>query len=345
MPVLEQLARLGAAMPVAQAEEFSALKDDPRFIRVLELLSACQQPRGRASSLFKLPRQRGIIEGLAFRATTGDFFLADVHQRCVWRRDRSGAIERFTPEDPRVYGVFNIAIDETRGRLWAATSMMPAVTGYTEAQQGVAALVAFDLSSGALLGSYPIPTDGRAHVLGDLLLATDGAVFATDSSAPILWRLPPDAAVPEVFLTSAGFSSLQGLAPIGDDRLIVSDYANGLFVLDLAARTHQPLPPVADASLIGLDGLLARDGALIAVQNGIEPQRVLRITLSPDADRIEKVETLAAALPGLDDLTLLTATADGVAVIAQSGWAVLQEQPPATVPPHPVEVFAVPFAD
>jgi hypothetical protein len=340
LAALHRLAALGIYLAVEKDDAFAPLRGQPEFAAILQTLAAHRAPRGQATELFTLPGTTGIIEGLAFRERTGDYFFGDVHHRCVWRRNPDGRLARFSPPGDALLGVFQIALDETRGLLWAATAMLPETSGYTAAQKGRAALAALDLATGTIARIYPLPADQRDHVLGDLTLAPDGTIYATDSTAPLIWTLAPGAAAPAIFVESPTFASLQGLGLVDRGRkLLVADYANGLLTVDLATRAIAPLSPPAHATLLGLDGFLVEGDAIIAVQNGVTPQRVVRLTLSPDATRLTAFAVLAAALPDFDDLTLLTRTPAGPVVIANSGWSAFADPKNPPTSPRPVRLF------
>lgn len=276
----------------------------------------------RAAPVFTLPNATGILEGLAWRAATGDFFLGDVHHRCIWRRDPSGTLTRFSSPDDSLFGVFALSVDEPRHLLWAATSMLPEAENFTPADRGRAALVALDLDTGRVTHTYPLPADGTDHVLGDLLLAPEGAIYLTDSLTPVIWHLAPGGTQLERWLESPTFRSLQGLTLLADARsLLVSDYSHGLFAIDLATRAFHPLAALPDVSLRGIDGLLAVGSALLAVQNGTNPQRILRLTPSPNGTAITRVDPLLTSDSAFGDFTLLTLVRGRPHVIANSGWA------------------------
>src|SRR5205085_316577 len=80
------------------------------------------------------------------------------------------------------------------------------------------------------------------------------------------------------------------------------------------------LPKPDDVDLNGLDGMAYYGGTLLAVQNGLDPTRVLRLRLSPAQDRIEKVETLARGLAVHDDPTLATVVDGTLYYVANSHW-------------------------
>jgi tetratricopeptide (TPR) repeat protein len=191
LETLRRLTSLGVVTAVANDPDFSGLRGTPEFADILRALEANRVPRGTTDSIAELTAQTGIIEGLAWRERTGDLFLGDVHQRCIWRRDRAGMVTRFTVEDEELLGVFGLAIDEKRGALWAATSALPEMSGFTAAHKGQAALAEFDLATGDLRRVLAVPADGRDHVLGDLLLAPDGTLYLTDSTAPVVWQFAP----------------------------------------------------------------------------------------------------------------------------------------------------------
>jgi hypothetical protein len=245
-----------------------------------------------------------------------------VHERCVWVRRTDGTVARFSTEDERVLGVFGLKIDESRGLLWAAMSAVPEMRGFSPAQKGAAGLVSFDLASGQVRTIARLPVDGRDHVIGDLEIAPDGAVFATDSFAPVLWRLAPGASEPEAYLRSEEFISLQGLAfSKNGHALFLTDYLSGLLVIDLRTKalSRVILPP--HVTLVGSDGLARTpQGDLLVIQNGVQPSRIVCLTLGAEGSAVTKLQVLEAAHPAMADITL-GCMADGDFVfIANGGW-------------------------
>lgn len=334
LATLNRLADLGISLPITRSEDLAPLQSRPEFAAIVERMTANIAPRGTVSTLHELPAVAGILEGPAWREKTGDLFLGDVHAHCVWRLSANGALTLFA-QSPELLGCFGLVVDETRDALWVATAALPEMSGYTTALKGRAALAELSLTTGELRRLLPVPADTREHVLGDLTLAPDGTIYLTDSAAPVIWQLAPGASALTPLCESTAFASLQGLALLNAGRtLVVADYANGLHAIDLATRAVHSLAPPPRATLLGLDGLLAHHGKLLAVQNGLAPQRLVRLTLTPAADAITALDVLAVALPGLDDLTLLTRVADRPTVIAGSGWSSFEKSP--TPPPHAV---------
>lgn len=316
---LGTVADFGVILPLQGDPDFARLQGQPGFLRLLQRFAENAQPRGEAEVVAELPGRTGIIEGIAFRERTGDLFLGDVHDRCVWRRDRDGRVTRFTVDDEELFGVFGLAVDEARNTLWAATAALPEMRDYDREVKGFAALAEFDLTTAELRRVVAVPVDGRDHALGDLVLGPDGTVYASDSKAPAIWQLSPGAEELEKTVESPVFNSLQGMA-LFQRTLVVADYSNGLMTVDLATRNIAALLPPEKTTLLGLDGVVAVPGGIVATQNGVEPQRVLRITFSREVDRVTDVAILASSLPQLNDLTLMTLVNGRPTWIAGAGW-------------------------
>jgi sugar lactone lactonase YvrE len=214
------------------------------------------------------------------------------------------------------------------------------MSGFTPEQKGRAALAAFSLVTGELLRVIDVPSDGRDHVLGDLVVAPDGTIYATDSTAPIIWRYLPGGEEMDKLVEYPDFVSLQGLV-LTNRTLIAADFANGLFAIDLSesAPVVRAFTPPPNATLVGLDGLAPAPDGLFAVQTGVSPQRLIRVGLSSDLTALTSVTVLAAAFPHLDDLALVTLVNGRPTFIANAGWENFDAAKSAHPPAHSVRIF------
>ena len=337
---LRRLVALGVAPRIERDPDLGSLQGTTEFAQILQQFAEIRSPTGETEIVAELPGRTGVIEGIAFRARTGDLFLGDVHHRCIWRRDRDGQIARYSAEDEELLGIFGLAIDEQRNALWATMSAVPEMSGYASEMKGYAALAEFNLATSELRRVVPVPIDGRDHGLGDLCVGPDGTVYATDSKAPVIWHLAPDAEELQKSADTPIFGSLQGLV-IERRTLLVADYMNGLFTVDLATGNINALTPPKNVTLVGIDGVVTVPGGIVAIQNGVEPQRVIRISLTADLDAVTSVSVLASGLPQLTDLGLVTLVNDRPTFIGSTGWEEFEHakgKPPAA---HTVRIFQV----
>jgi sugar lactone lactonase YvrE len=349
---LERLAALGMTSPVEKSPAFESLRERKDFKDVVTKLKANSFPQGEGDVAFTIPEMTGLIEGIAWREKTGQFFFGDVHHHCVWVRepapkDTKGKaaepkVRRFTPEDSPLLGVFGLVIDEERGVLWAATSALSAMDGYTEAQQGQAGVAEIDLQTGEVKRVVLVPNDARQHAIGDLALSTDGTVWLPDSTAPVLWRLAPGADKVEVFVESDEFNSLQGVVALPDgNTLIVADYPGGLLRVDIGARTVRRLDPPPNAALGGIDGLVRTpEGEFIAIQNGVRPNRVLRLAIDHATEAVTRVDVLEAAHLNMASPSLGCLGPGGqYYFIGNANWAHFDEPGAKASAPQAVPIF------
>lgn len=343
LAALNQIAALGLATAIERDADFATLQGSPEFRRVQQRFADNRAPRGQALVFAELPGRSGIIEGIAFRSRTGDLFLGDVHLRCIWRRGQDGRITRFSADDEELFGVFGLALDETRNVLWATTTAVPEMTGFNVELEGRAALAEFDLATSELRRVVHLPLDGREHGLSDLVIAPDGTVYATDSISPVVWQLSPGAEEFEIVADSPLFGSLQGLV-LERRTLIVADYTNGLFTIDLDGRKIQAISTPKNTTLIGIDGMVAVPGGLVVTQNGTDPQRVLHLTLAPDLRSVANVTVLAAGLPELQDVGLITLMDSVPTLVADAGWEGFSAAPNRTPATRTVHILQVPLS-
>jgi hypothetical protein len=300
-------------------------------------------PGPLAQPAFVLPSMTGLVEGIGHRPTTGAYYFGDVRLRCVWMRAADGTVTRFSVPDDRLLGVFRVAVDEARGALWASMGALEQMDGFGASYRGVGGLAELDLATGRVKRIALAPADGAPHLLGDFVQLADGTIYATDTTAPVIWRLAPGAAALEPFVTG-GFKSLQGITLAADARgLFVTDYRVGVLHVDLETKAVRTVTAPAGADLRGLDTLLRTpDGALVAIFNATPRQRILRLTLDAGATAITAIDVLAAD-PAMPDATLGTVVGDDLVFVADGGWN--RFEPGAVdASPRPVPVLKVRWA-
>jgi hypothetical protein len=147
-----------------------------------------------------------------------------------------------------------------------------------------------------------------------------GDVFVSDSDDPVLHHLRPGADTLER-LANPLFRSLQGIAASPDGRsLWVADYSHGLLHVDLVSRTVTRLDDAPGSTSLGCDGIVYHRGAIVAVQNGVSPARIVRFTLSADGRRIVRAETLDRNVAVADEPTGGFLDGDRFVYVANSQW-------------------------
>jgi sugar lactone lactonase YvrE len=270
---------------------------------------------------FRLLSPHWHIESIAFDGPSRTFFLGDVRHRQVWVRSTTGRFRPLLTSDHRLWAVLGMAVDEQQRALWIASAAIPPMQGYQPADAGCTALFRCSLSAPDQLVRFEPPADDQPHAFGDVVLDHQGSVYVSDSQTPVLYRLSAGSSQLERWLSLPGYS-LQGMAVSADgQRLYVADYGTGLFVVDLQTKGVRRLELPRDANLRGIDGLCRVGDQLLAIQNGMGPQRIVALRLAADGHSVERVRLLEGRVSVLPEPTLGTQAGNWFYFVADSPWS------------------------
>jgi sugar lactone lactonase YvrE len=322
LAALRRFAMLGYTADVDADADLASLRGGAAFDTLRAELRRNAEPIVRSKPAFTLAERDLLTEGLAYDSVTKTFLVGSVRHGTILRVKPGGRPNEFVHAGVKgFWAPLGLRVDAARRALWVASSALPQTVGFDTSDAGRSGIFRFDLVTGALTGQYPIPRVGQAHALGDVLVARNGDVYATDSRAPAIYRVRAGADTIERFVTSPLLLSAQGLALDSAERtLFVADYARGLLRVDLASRQVQPLDAPDDVMALGIDGLYAVGPDLIGVQNGTTPHRVVRLRLDDDGHRITGLEVLERAHPDYAEPTLGVVVGRDYYYVAASQW-------------------------
>jgi hypothetical protein len=218
--------------------------------------------------------------------------------------------------------VFGMAVDSAHRTLWVATTSLPRMEGFTPADSGRVGVYGYDLDTGRLNRKAWMPRDSSVlHTFGDVAVAPNGDVYVSDSQAPWILELPFGGDSLVRFMTHPLFRSLQGMAITRDGAtMFVADYSHGLLRIELASRLVEILLPPPSVTLLGVDGLYLHRGALVGVQNGVTPARLVRVCLDAGARVVRRLDVLDRNPAMADEPTLGAIVGDSLFYVATSEW-------------------------
>jgi sugar lactone lactonase YvrE len=241
------------------------------------LLIATGSPSARASSPgeLSLPGPAFFPESIT-AAPSGELFVSSL---------TTGEIVRFSPgsSEPMTFvaddvnvGTAGVMVDSKRDVLWACAVDL--------SFQTASELRAFDLSTGALVASYPMPDGG---VCADIALAR-GDVYVTDTVGGRIVRLtgmnPVSAEGGTLTVWSAdpqlaggGPLRINGIAFDGNRTLYTANYSTGeLFAVGIAPNgLAEPAVPIAlNTPMTNPDGIRWHEGYLYIAENANGLSRV-----------------------------------------------------------------------
>ncbi|HEX2217847.1 MAG TPA: SMP-30/gluconolactonase/LRE family protein [Gemmatimonadales bacterium] len=318
---LHHFAALGYSADLAADSDFTSLRDTEAYSELVRRLKRNREPLVASRPAFELPERDLLAEGIAYDAGGDVFYVGSVRKGRIFRVSRGGEVSEAATLEGMGLAPLGLRVDDRRRVLWVAAAALPQSTGYQPSDSGRSAILRFDLRTRRFQGRYEPPPDGRPHLIGDLVVSRAGALYATDSRAPIVYRLAPGAGRLEPFVESPLLLSAQGLALAPDERtLYVADYARGLLRVDLRARDVSMMETTDGVLALGIDGLYFHRGGLVGIQNGVVPHRVARFTFDTTGRRLVRAEVLERAHPSYQEPTLGVLVDDELFYVANSQW-------------------------
>lgn len=338
---LERIARLGGVHPVDRDPAFAALASTPPVLRARAMLDANRVEQRHSTAEPPVGPPDFFAEGIAV-AADGNWYLGSIRHRKVIRRDGQGRVADLTSARDGLWAVMGLALTPDETALWIATATLPQMTAYDSSLAGRSQLVRVDLAQGRVVQRVAIPGGARGATIGDILVAPDGTVYASDTRGQAIWALPAGGSVPRMVAQHPLIRSPQGLVLSRDGaRLLVADYSHGIVSVHLASGEVGLLPSPPETTTTGSDGLVRYGRDLVAIQNGGVVPRVVRLRLDADERRIVAVEVLDRHLTVADEPTTGAVRGDQFYYIANSQWEKRREDgtPREGVTLHPTVVL------
>ncbi len=305
------------------------LSDDPRFEKVtgteawsyvVESLKANLKPFGEGKVAFELPKGDTLFESIAWDPKRQMFLVGSVREGKIYLSDKNGKLKEFiSPADGSgLWSVYAMAVDSSRDLLYVTSSSSLYFKGFRQEDFNKTGIFKFKLSTGKLLEKILMPSDKFTHTLSSITVGKNGAVFVADGLRNEIYTIEGNQL--KLVVANPKLTSIRGLA-VSDDgnTLYFADYTYGLFGADLKAGTGFPIAhDTAHLVLGGIEGLYWYDGTLVAIENGMWPKRIVRLSLTKDGKGINKMMPLDVANPAFDIPTTGTIAGDGLYTIANS---------------------------
>jgi len=322
---LSKIADMGLAMRPEKDSDFVALWGTKDFQELMMSFDKNRTPLNHSTEAFKLPEKDLIPESVAYDAQDKVFYISSVHKRKVVSRNAKGLTQDLSHDSDGLWSTMGMKVDVVRRHLWVTSTGTPQMDRFDSSDDGKTGVFKYDLKTKKLLKKYLLPGNGRWF--GDLAVAKSGDVFITDSKGLCVYKIGFKTDSLELWIPAGPFYSPQGLDFSGDEKyLFVADYSRGVLRFDMQTREYILLDMGDRTCALGIDGMYFYKNSLIAVQNGVSPNRVVRFFLNKSMDEIERFEALEANHPLFKEPTLGVLESNEFYYIANSQWDSFDKQ-------------------
>ncbi len=216
--------------------------------------------------------------------------------------------------------VLGVLADDRSNTLWVCQNSTGGRGGAPVV--GQTALRSFDLKSGAVKGTYPLPAP--SGICNDIAIGPDGSAYVSESFRGRVHRLRPGVAALEAWFTDAqSINAIDGLAFLADGSLYVNDFFNGkLFRIPVNADGSAGSIVPIDASLPSTrpDGMRAAGPRTLIQAEG--QGRLTELMISGNHADVRVVQD---GLPG----------ATGVTVVGDTAFVLMTRTKAVAVPYRP----------
>lgn len=288
----------GLAYDFSITDSTKNIRNTEVFDYINDLMKTAAEPMGESESVFTLPDSVIMPETLAWDESRQKFLVGTVAEGSILAVGKDGQVTELLKanQENRMWAVFGILVDQARKRLWVSSASMSAYLRFDPVDNGRSALFEFDLETLELIHRYPVPVDGLSHNLGNMVLSPNGDIFIVDRALPIIYKKAAGEQKLKAVLASRGMVSMRGIAMQPDGRIMyVADREMGIMVVDIESGRSGMLAVPETLNLGGIDGLYMWNNHLIVIQNGIKPQRVMRLQLDSSGTKVTAVRPLAVA--------------------------------------------------
>jgi len=330
----------GLSYDFTKSEHTRNLQGTEVFDYVNDLLKIAGNPVGEAEPIFVLPDTVVMPETIAWDESRQKFLIGTIAEGQILAVGKDGQVTELLKASPEngMWAIFDILVDAPRNRLWVTSASTPAYLRFDPVDKGRSALFEFDLKSLDFIRSHPVPVDGRPHILGSMTIAPNGGIYIADRILPLIYSKPAGEDKLKAVLALREMISQRGIAMQPDGRIMyVADREMGITVVDLESNKARLLEVPDTFNAGGIDGIYLDNNRLFVIQNGIRPQRVMRLQLDPSGTKVASVAPLAVAQPEFDLPSFGAIEGEDLYYFANSQWTGKQgSQKPVAVVRSPL---------
>jgi len=322
---LVALQNAGLSYPVKDVEEFKGIQGTKVYDYIVDEMAANGTHYGEGEVVATVGENYSgmLFENLAYDVSQKRFLLASIRSGEIYQIDDKGALSSFiNPVDPEKgpWGAVDIVVDSNNESFWVASASMPHFNGVTEGNIGNADIAHYRLSDGKLIKQYDLSSIEAPKLLSALHLGKDGSLYFLNVFNQTIYQLPADSDKAEEVISLPGLTAIKAITSNADDsHLYVSDFEQGLFVINKASKQTAAMDPKRQRFFSGINDLFYIDGDLVAIQSGVSPARVMRFDLNQDMF-INTSYPLEAAHPAFDTLGNAVLVSDSIYYVANSQW-------------------------
>lgn len=335
-----KMQRQGLSYDFDKAPEAENIRNTDVYKHINDLMVHAGEPLGEADVVAQIDANISLPDSLVWDPSRESFLVGSIADGLILQMGADGDRKELVRADDNngLWGIYGLAVDAERNRLYASSASNPQFKGAKAVNQGRSVVIEFQLDTLEILKRYPVPADGRPHILDKMAVGPAGEVYVADALLPMVYLLDPGKPTLRPFFSMSYLVSLRDVDISSDGKkLYIADHEMGVTVINLESGRSRVLRTPDNLNMGGIEGLQVWENSLVMVQSGIRPQRIMRLDLGPEGDNVTAVAPVAVGLEIFDSPKNGATVADEFYFLANSQWG--KEEP------APVSIAKVNIAD
>jgi len=297
---LNHLVELGFLFEIETEKDFDGIRKDEAFRELMEKVKEGKKPVIASTPAFSIKERDLFPEGMAYDPVEKMFFVSSLSKCKVARFDENGksAGDFAASRLDGLLATVGMRVDAERRILWVCSNY-----GYpNEALEkekepfGSAMVSKYDLKTGKLIKKYTLPIKEK-HFLNDVALAPDGTAYLSDSHVPGVYRIDAKTDTIERLADFPDYGYPNGIVYSPETRKIFVACVNDVVVVDVGTGEVSTLAHPDNIYIAGSDGMYLYKNSLIGIQNSMQPERIVRMQLDKEQERVVKMTILESNNP------------------------------------------------
>lgn len=282
------------------------------FVAIIVALTQAVFGQSKPVVMFRIPEKDLIPEGITYDPVSKDFFVGSTRKNKIVRITSRGNVSDFKPSvDAGMLSVLGMTVKDQK--LWVCHN-----SPEYDSTNFVSLVHIFDLRSGVIARKFVL-SDGKKHLFNDVVVASNGVAYVTDSDGGGVYKLDPSSDTVEAFLQPGTLRYPNGITFSPDEKRLFVTTGSGLGIVSVDIESRAVKPVQNDRYLlIGNDGLYRYKQSLIAVQNVTYPESILEYRCNDTFTAITAVAPKAILIPEFDTPTTGVVVGDDFYFIANS---------------------------
>lgn len=315
---LERLVLTNNKVEFEKDEDFKALQNTIDYKKIISLKSELEKTIISSQKVVSLSEKDLHPEGLLYLSKSKIWLVTSIRKKKIVSFDihTGSCVDWFV--DKNKFAVFSMKTDNEQKFLWVSTGAIPEMEDFTKEQEGKSEILKIDLKTKEVVKRFS--AEGT-HLFGDLVVAQNNTVYISDSNSPIIYKIENDEISEWLNLKGEAFN-LQGIAINSEStKIFIADYLSGIVGVSIennANRSWLEFPKGTTKK--GIDGLVFYDNSLIAIQNGVQPIRIVKYKLDKNQKEIQSFKIIDNNRPEFNEPALSTIKNNKLYFFANSPW-------------------------